>query len=571
MLDAYLSVCLRREDQRESLDKLACVLSELPPEDVQAFERAGSAKVAFPGCSNTEWLDRYDGTPLLEQALALEQEQLDLEALRIKEREASQSNQDLWVKEDLIQLRKRQLDLELAKRKAGLDKEAAPRAVKEWLAAKAAKDVDTQKAIQGAYAELKLNPRHLRDLGRGEEGLAMHMLGGQTPAGVPVPAGELVQKIYDPKGYVARGDLLQRVLVDKQRIVDAAKKTPEGKATFADMYGHERLGPNRFVSYHEYIKPENNFSYLDERHYGPRVGTRLRLGDRVAAVGRAAGLDVADAVDVNGVYNPGNIIRGKDGVKVIDFIPAGTHYLRGDPRDEQGFRVVKGMLLKDPELGAPQVGHGRETFNKADFFDKGKRFSGVKDPNASYEPGYGTAAWRALKAPLAVAALGGAGYLGYRAYKNHKDKKEKEEELAKAASAPLDGSKLAGVKLALNAPNGAGAAGALQSGVRTVGAGARTVASGVASFGGALNGAFGGIQGAMQAPTGRKLEGALRGGAGSAIGGSAGAAGGAALGTAIMPGIGTLAGGLIGGMMGSKAGYNVGMGNLAKQPPRGGM
>jgi len=121
MLDAFTDVLLKRASDREAEDALTREMMKLPLSDIQKIAAAGSVKVAFAepcttkSASDDDWLKKYEGTPLYAQAIALEEELLNIEGERIKRRLDRPVDDDLWTKEDMVRLKKRQLDLELSK------------------------------------------------------------------------------------------------------------------------------------------------------------------------------------------------------------------------------------------------------------------------------------------------------------------------------------------------------------------------------------------------------------------------------------------------------------------------
>lgn len=84
---------------------LVDALSWLPKEEL--------AKIAS-GCFNDEqsWLERFEGTPLHEQALGLLQEEVQNEAMEMQQRQAAQQ---FYSVGDQLRMRKKMLDLELAR------------------------------------------------------------------------------------------------------------------------------------------------------------------------------------------------------------------------------------------------------------------------------------------------------------------------------------------------------------------------------------------------------------------------------------------------------------------------
>lgn len=122
MLDAFTDVLLKRASDRKAEDALTQEMLKLPIADIQKIASAGSVKAAFAEPARTEktgsdddWLKKYEGTSLYDQAIMLEEQLLAIEGERIQRRMDRPQDDDLWTKEDMIRLKKRQLDLELSK------------------------------------------------------------------------------------------------------------------------------------------------------------------------------------------------------------------------------------------------------------------------------------------------------------------------------------------------------------------------------------------------------------------------------------------------------------------------
>lgn len=122
MLDHFLKVAYANEVQQEEDARLSALLQQLPVEDLQKIASIGML------CSNGAegsvggFIGQFAGSPLLQQALQLEQEELQAEMLRVErgiEDEARQREMDAngssWRRMDEIRIRKRLLELELAK------------------------------------------------------------------------------------------------------------------------------------------------------------------------------------------------------------------------------------------------------------------------------------------------------------------------------------------------------------------------------------------------------------------------------------------------------------------------
>ena len=118
MLDTFLDVLVKKASNKEAEDRLVKAMEGLPLEDLQKIAASG-VKLAFisDGDEEHEWLRRYEETPLYDKALELQKELLGIEAKRIDKRmnrPPEPEAEDLYAMEDVVRLKKRQLDLELS-------------------------------------------------------------------------------------------------------------------------------------------------------------------------------------------------------------------------------------------------------------------------------------------------------------------------------------------------------------------------------------------------------------------------------------------------------------------------
>lgn len=117
MLDAFTEVLVKQASDKKAEDDLVKAMMKLPMKDLQKI--AATGKVAYLlGDEETadKWLAKYEGTPLYDEALALEEQLLKVQAAGIQKRMA-EPRDDLYVQEDMIRLKKRQLDLDLLRGK----------------------------------------------------------------------------------------------------------------------------------------------------------------------------------------------------------------------------------------------------------------------------------------------------------------------------------------------------------------------------------------------------------------------------------------------------------------------
>lgn len=116
MLDQFLAVSYKREQEKTASIALAQKLKEFPVEELRKLaagdptsKLAGYLCDSGPGSSEC-WLDKFKGTPLFEQAVEIERSLLAMEAQDQEQRAVS--NQQ-WAARDALNLKKRMLDLDL--------------------------------------------------------------------------------------------------------------------------------------------------------------------------------------------------------------------------------------------------------------------------------------------------------------------------------------------------------------------------------------------------------------------------------------------------------------------------
>lgn len=120
MLDSFVEVMTKKASRRSYEDELTELMDQLPEEEVFKIA-SGGIKLAFSD-GDGKWLAKYKDTPLFNQAVALEEECLQLESQRIQE-SMERQNESTWQKQDMLRLKKRMLDLELHKHGRGDDDE----------------------------------------------------------------------------------------------------------------------------------------------------------------------------------------------------------------------------------------------------------------------------------------------------------------------------------------------------------------------------------------------------------------------------------------------------------------
>jgi hypothetical protein len=112
MLESFLKVASAHHQQREHRRNLSELMDALP-EDVLQKIATGELKLAYG--DGDSWLDQFKGTPLLEKAIGLEQEGLQVKMQEKERREANDENlQETDKARDELCIKKKMLELELA-------------------------------------------------------------------------------------------------------------------------------------------------------------------------------------------------------------------------------------------------------------------------------------------------------------------------------------------------------------------------------------------------------------------------------------------------------------------------
>lgn len=124
MLDAFAAVLVQNDTQRSVEDELTAEFLKLgSAEEIQKVASLLDCVKSPCDPSDYSWLSQYEGTPLYEQATTLEEQSLDIESQRVQydlqQAQQRQTRPDFYAQEDLIRLKKKMLDLDLAKLKNG--------------------------------------------------------------------------------------------------------------------------------------------------------------------------------------------------------------------------------------------------------------------------------------------------------------------------------------------------------------------------------------------------------------------------------------------------------------------
>ena len=126
MLDSFLEVAYAKESREEMEKNAVALLKQLPVEDLLKLtngEKLASMGVLSDSNGVGSFLDKFHGSPLFEEALALEQEELQAEMTSLERRKenrvSQQAESGLWEMQDELRIKKRLLELRLAQEEAG--------------------------------------------------------------------------------------------------------------------------------------------------------------------------------------------------------------------------------------------------------------------------------------------------------------------------------------------------------------------------------------------------------------------------------------------------------------------
>lgn len=120
MFDSWLEVAYKQTQTKTASRELIDRMKLLPlGELIKAAAGDPTSKLAYvDGPEDKQWIDKYKGTPLFEQAVALEKELLQIDMQENSEHAArkaeSEPKTDFYDMRDALKLKQRMLDLELA-------------------------------------------------------------------------------------------------------------------------------------------------------------------------------------------------------------------------------------------------------------------------------------------------------------------------------------------------------------------------------------------------------------------------------------------------------------------------
>ncbi len=136
MFEEFLESKYEKMGRQQAMFEVIGLLDGLPDWEVEKIasgmpiselyghlDRKPLTKTASDYGPDGDFLDRFKGTPLFDQAVALEQEGLQAEMLDLQKKQESramrQSEDTVWDAKDRLRVRKRLLELELAKQQGG--------------------------------------------------------------------------------------------------------------------------------------------------------------------------------------------------------------------------------------------------------------------------------------------------------------------------------------------------------------------------------------------------------------------------------------------------------------------
>lgn len=118
MLDIFLRAAMAKTKAEEDHAKLASSMKQLPKAELFAL---ATGQIKLGGEHGICWLDRFKGTPLMSQAIELEQREIQMDAADQQRRSLNSQN---FAERDQLRLQKRMLELQLAEQESGAGPEA---------------------------------------------------------------------------------------------------------------------------------------------------------------------------------------------------------------------------------------------------------------------------------------------------------------------------------------------------------------------------------------------------------------------------------------------------------------
>lgn len=116
MLDKFLEAAYEHQQRTSLRNEMAEGFKHLP---IEELAKIASGELKLASYDEGDWLEKFKGSPLYDQALALEEECLRIDIAEQQHRGQEQSmSQQLWNAKDSIRLKKRMLELQLRQSEA---------------------------------------------------------------------------------------------------------------------------------------------------------------------------------------------------------------------------------------------------------------------------------------------------------------------------------------------------------------------------------------------------------------------------------------------------------------------
>lgn len=125
MLDTFLKVAYAHDKEHEDQLALARNMERAFTVDELKKLASGDVKMAFPDCGE-EWVSKFKGTALLDQAVQLERQDIENDIAREQAQQAMPSSDQFYRTGANIRLQKKMLDLQLIEQSTGAGAAGAP-------------------------------------------------------------------------------------------------------------------------------------------------------------------------------------------------------------------------------------------------------------------------------------------------------------------------------------------------------------------------------------------------------------------------------------------------------------
>jgi hypothetical protein len=123
MLNEFLNVTYKHASAQQEEHELISMLRKLPPDELYKIATGQVDLMAKTANDDEEWLEKFKGTPLMDQAVALAQQELQIDMSDIQKREQRQmeranepqeTSDGSYIMKDKIRVQKKMLELQLA-------------------------------------------------------------------------------------------------------------------------------------------------------------------------------------------------------------------------------------------------------------------------------------------------------------------------------------------------------------------------------------------------------------------------------------------------------------------------